>query len=154
MRVKVPIAGRGKVAQGCAPFYFATDTCMKIAIATQDFETVTGHAGQARHWLVFDCEPDQALPQPQRILLDAAQVFHHFQDTGPHPLDGVNLIITRSAGDGFRRHLRKRGADVLLTGESDPAVALEKTLAGEALPDPQWDPSLLLCKLKDLFSRH
>lgn len=127
---------------------------MKIAIPTSDFTTVSGHAGQARHWLVYDLSPGQPIPEPRRVSLEKEQVMHHFKDDGPHPLDGVEIVIAGSAGDGFFRHMRKRGADVLLTGETEPAAALARILAGEALPDARWDPSLLLCKVKDLFSRY
>ena len=58
------------------------------------------------------------------------------------------------AGDGFIRHMQKRGAQVLLTGETDPSAALTRILAGEALPDRRFDVTTALCKLRDLFSRH
>ena len=80
--------------------------------------------------------------------------MHRFTDDGPHPLDGVEIMIAASAGDGFLRHMQKRGANVLLTGETNPDIALRRVLDGEVLPDPRWNPSLLLCKLRDLFSRH
>ena len=130
---------------------------MKIAIATRDFTTVSGHAGQTRHWLVYDLSAhrvDQLLPAPQRIELDKEQLLHVFADDGPHPLDGVDIVVAGSAGDGFIRHMKKRGADVLVTGETDPAVAITKLVAGEALPDPRFDVTTTLCKLRDLFSRH
>jgi hypothetical protein len=50
--------------------------------------------------------------------------------------------------------MQKRGVDVLLTSETLAEAALLKVLAGEVLPDPRWDASLLLCKLRDVFSRH
>jgi hypothetical protein len=50
--------------------------------------------------------------------------------------------------------MKKRGADVVLTGESDPTTALTKIIAGETLPDPRFDITTSLCKLRDLFSRH
>ena len=50
--------------------------------------------------------------------------------------------------------MAKWGAQVLLTGETDPALALQKVLQGEALPDPRFDITTTLCKLRDLFSRH
>ena len=127
---------------------------MKIAIATTDFTCVSGHAGQARHWLVYECSPDRAIGEPDRLVLAKEQVMHRFQDDGPHPLDGVEVVIAGSAGDGFVRHMQKRGSSVLLTGENDPEAALRAVLAGEALPDTRWDPGLMLCKLRDLFSRH
>lgn len=130
---------------------------MKIAIATQHYDTVSGHAGQTRHWLLYDLaayRPGQAPPEPLRVELEKAQFFHHFQDDGPHPLDGVDLAVVASAGEGFVRHLKQRGTDVLVTGEADPGVALHKILAGEALAQPRFDITTSLCKLRDLFSRH
>ena len=126
---------------------------MKIAIPTKDWIAVSGHAGQARCWLLYDLTGQRAsapLPQPRRIELTREQLFHHFQDDGPHPLDGVEIVVAGSAGDGFIRHMKSRGADVLLTGEGDPA----HLIAGEALPDQRFDITTSLCKLRDLFSRH
>jgi predicted Fe-Mo cluster-binding NifX family protein len=130
---------------------------MKIAVATRDWTAVAGHAGQTRTWLVWDLaahRPTEPLPEPTRVTLAKEQVFHHFEDDGPHPLDGVDIVVASSAGDGFLRHMKKRGADVLLTGETDPTVALEKILAGEALPDTRFDITTTLCKVRDLFSRY
>lgn len=125
---------------------------MKIAIATKDYTQVAGHAGQARHWLVYDS--DAASPGPARVQLDKPQVFHHWEGAGPHPLDGIAVIVAGSAGDGFLRRMDKRGVRVLLTGERDANRAFSAVLNGEVLPDPAFDPSLLLCKLRDLFSKH
>jgi predicted Fe-Mo cluster-binding NifX family protein len=130
---------------------------MKIAIATDNYTRVAGHAGKARHWLLYLLHghtPQQLLPAPTLIKLAPEQVMHHFKDDAPHPLDGVDLVVADSAGEGFIRHMRERGADVLLTGEDDPATALTQILAGEALPDPRFDVTTTLCKLRDLFSRH
>ena len=93
---------------------------MKIAVATKDNWTqVSGHAGQTHDWLVFDCQPNMPLPAAQRVVLPKEQLPHHFQDDGPHPLHGVDIMIAASAGDGFVRHMQKWGAQVLLTGETD-----------------------------------
>ena len=130
---------------------------MKIAIPTKDWSTVSGHAGQTRCWLVYDLtdqQPGAPLPSPARIALEKPQLFHHFQDDGPHPLDGIEIVLASSAGDGFIRHMKTRGADVLLTGETDPATALTRLIAGEALPEQRFDITTSLCKLRDLFSRH
>ena len=62
---------------------------------------------------------------------------------------GVEVSPLRVAGE-----TEKRGTEVLLTSESDPAVAITRILAGEALPDPRFDITTTLCKLRDLFSRH
>lgn len=130
---------------------------MKIAIATKDFATVSSHAGQTRQWLVYDLSAhraNQLLPVPLRVDLDKEQVLHVFEDNAPHPLDGVDIVVAASAGDGFIRHMKKRGSEVLLTGESDPAIAITRILAGEALADQRFDITTALCKVRDLFSRY
>jgi predicted Fe-Mo cluster-binding NifX family protein len=130
---------------------------MKIAVPTADWATISGHAGKARYWLLYDLSEQRdgpALPPPVRIELTREQLPHYFKDDGPHPLDGVEIVLAGSAGDGFIRHMKKRGTDVLLTGETDPAAALALLVKGEALPDQRFDITTSLCKLRDLFSRH
>jgi predicted Fe-Mo cluster-binding NifX family protein len=128
---------------------------MKIAVATHaDWNQVSGHAGKTHHWLVFDCQPGADIAPPQLVVLSDAQLPHHFKDDGPHPLHGVDYVVAASAGDGYIRHMQKWGAQVLLTGETEPLAALRKILAGEALPDTRFDVTTALCKLRDLFSRH
>lgn len=58
------------------------------------------------------------------LALSRAQVFHHWDDAGPHPLDGVAVLVARSAGDGFLRRIQKRGVNVRLTGETVADAAL------------------------------
>jgi predicted Fe-Mo cluster-binding NifX family protein len=130
---------------------------MKIAVATKDWRTVSGHAGKAKFWLLYDlgaAPSREDLPPPSRIELAQEQILHHFKDDGPHPLDGVEIVVAGSAGDGFVRHMKKRGADVLLTGETDPAQALRRIISGEPLADQRFDITTSLCKLRDMFSRH
>ncbi len=130
---------------------------MKIGVATKNFESVAGHAGKAQNWLIYDLaqiKQGDPLPQPSCVKLAKEQLFHHFQDDGEHPLDGLEIVIAGSAGDGFIRHMKKRGAEVVLTGETDPAVALARIIGGEAQPDQRFDITTSLCKLRDLFSRH
>jgi len=128
---------------------------MKIAIATRkNWCAISGHAGQARHWLVFDCPPDNRVPNHQRIVLTKEQLPHYFKDDGPHPLHGVAVVVVASAGDGYIRRMEKWGARVLLTGETDPREAVRKILAGEILAKTRFDVTTSFCKLRDLFSNH
>lgn len=125
---------------------------MKIAIASKNFTEVSAHAGQSRHWLLYDSAAP--IPSPTRVTLAAAQVFHVFADDGPHPLDGVDLVIAASAGDGFLRHMARRGSEVVLTGERNAEAALQAVLSGAVLPDTRFDPTRVLCRVRDLFSRY
>ena len=127
---------------------------LRVAIATDDFERVAGHAGQSRRWLLYEFHSINQISAVRQIELSPDQVFHHWTDDGPHPLDGVDVLVARSAGDGFLRRMAKRGTAVLLTSETLAEGALLKIMNDEALPDPRWDASLLLCRVRDLFSRH
>jgi len=128
---------------------------MRVAVAvTEDAARVSGHAGQARYWLLYELAAEGAPPPPRAIVLTKEQLPHHFQDDGPHPLHGVQLVVAGSAGDGFVRHMAKWGAEVLLTGEGDPQAVLQKIRAGAQLADPRFDLTTALCRLRDLFSRH
>ncbi len=127
---------------------------MKIAIATKDFATIASHAGKTAEWLMFDAQSGAALPPPRRITLEKEQLIHYFDDEGPHPLDGADVVVTASAGDGFIRHMAKRGARVVQTGETDPLVAVNKLLADQPLAEARFDVTRVFCKVRDLFSEH
>lgn len=128
---------------------------MKIAIPSPDYQSVSGHAGRAKHWLVFAVAEDGAVTGVERIALPGHMVFHHVEhDDAPHPLDGADVVITLSAGDGFIKHMGKRGAQVALTAETDARRAVEEYLAN-TLPAPRPRPiGALICKTLDLFSKH
>jgi hypothetical protein len=128
---------------------------MKIAVATRkNWTRVSGHAGQTRHWLVFNCQFGNQVPAPDRVVLARMHLPHYCKDDGPHPLHGVHTLVTASAGEGYFRHVGKWGANVLLTGEADPYEAVRKILAGEPLAPPRFDITTSFCKVIDLFSSH
>lgn len=128
---------------------------MKIAVASSDFQSVSGHAGRAKRWLTFETDDAGTISSPGRIELPGEQVFHYVEENGgPHPLDGIDVVITLSAGEGFIRHMEKRGATVALTAEKDAAKAVRDFL-DQTLSDPKPRPiGALICKTLDLFSKH
>jgi len=128
---------------------------MKIAVASSDFKSVSGHAGRAKNWLIFTVDENAQVSLPERIELPGDQVIHYVEEKGqPHPLDGIDVVITLSAGDGFVKHMEKRGAKVAMTAEKDAAKAVHDFLA-ETLSDPKPRPiGSLICKTIDLFSKH
>ncbi len=125
---------------------------MKVAVAVDShYSKVTGHAGRARHWLVYDTA---AASPAAKVQLEPAQVFHHYEGSGPHPLDGIEAVIAISAGEGFMKRMQARGVDARQTAESDPDKAVADYLA-ETLSDPKPRPiGALICKTLDLFSKH
>lgn len=127
---------------------------MRIAVASSDFTTVTGHAGRARKWLVYEVTESGDLAAPVRVELAADAVFHHAEDGRPHALDGVDAVIAQSAGDGFLRNMERRGIRAVLTAEPAPERAVRAVLADTVTPPRARPIGSLICKTIDLFSKH
>lgn len=127
---------------------------MKIAVSSQDYRKVSGHAGQARRWLVFGTDAKNGVISAEQLELPPALVFHRFQGPGPHPLDAVSVLITGFAGDGFVTKMRKRGIEVRQTRETDAGKAVADHLAGTLAPPPSRRLMSLVCKVRDAFSAH
>lgn len=66
----------------------------------------------------------------------------------------TRIAATRGIVSAKTADHARAGADILLAGETDPAIVITCILAGEALPDPRFDITSVLCKVRDLFSRH
>lgn len=102
---------------------------MKIAVTSQNRKTVTGHAGQCRKFWIYDVADGQVRGRTL-LELPREQSFHESQGTEPHPLDGVNVLISAGMGAGLQHRLRQQGIDALVTTESDPERAVAAYLAG------------------------
>ena len=112
---------------------------MKIAIASQNFRTVTGHAGKTRRFLIFEAQSGQMPVETGRLDLPKDMSIHEFRGTGPHPLDDVDAVISGSAGPGFVRRMAERGIAAVATSETDPAAAATAYLAGTLAPAAEHD---------------
>ncbi|NYZ10982.1 nitrogenase accessory factor [Azospirillum sp. RWY-5-1] len=106
---------------------------MKIAVAILEDGTVATHGGRARHFLLFDAACGVPVPSG-RLDLGPDDVLHHFGDGGPHPIDGADLVIAGSSGEGFVKHMVRRGIECVLTAETDPLQAVLDRLAGSVKP--------------------
>jgi predicted Fe-Mo cluster-binding NifX family protein len=105
---------------------------MKIAVTSQNFRTITGHAGKTRRFLVFSCDEQGQLIQEKSLDLPKEMSMHEFKGAD-HPLDDLDLLITTSCGGGFIRKMNARGVQVIQTSEDDPLIAVEKIVAGKPL---------------------
>ena len=103
---------------------------MRIVVTSQNFNTITGHAGRARRFLVFDADGVVPPKEVERLDLDANMTIHGFDHRAQHPLDSMDVMITGGAGEGFIRQMEARGVQVVATSESDPRLAMEAFFAG------------------------
>jgi predicted Fe-Mo cluster-binding NifX family protein len=109
---------------------------MKIAVTSQNFKSVTGHAGKSRRFIIYDVSTPCDVPEVVWLDLPMEMSIHEFSG-GKHPLDDMDVILTASAGQGFIAKLARRGVQVITCGESDPRKAVRDYLLGEIKPsDP------------------
>ncbi len=110
---------------------------MKIAVTSQNFRTITSHAGKARRFLMFEADPASGEVQElDRLDLPKEMAFHSFTGN-QHPVDQVDVIVTGGCGAGFFRKMGMRGIQAIATSETDPAKAVQALIKGEALPEAE-----------------
>jgi predicted Fe-Mo cluster-binding NifX family protein len=102
---------------------------VKIAVTSQNFRTVTPHAGRTRRFLVYRAEPEGEPVEIDRLDLPKDMAMHEFHREGAHPLDNVDVVIAGSFGDGFARRMAKRGVRAVTTDRTDPVEAVQDFLA-------------------------
>ena len=107
---------------------------MKIGVTSQNFRTITGHAGKTRRFLVFESDGQKGVRETDRFDLPKEMSMHAFPLNEAHPLDQLDVLITAGSGQGFVNKMAVRGVQVLSTSETDPARAATVLLAGESLP--------------------
>ncbi len=100
---------------------------MKIGVTSQNFRTITGHAGRARRFFVYQAK-DGDVAEVERLDLPKEMAMHGYQGA-EHPIDQLDVLITAGCGDGFRRKMAARGIHVVSTSETDPQQAARKVAA-------------------------
>lgn len=110
---------------------------MKIGVISQNFKTITGHAGKTRRFLVFSQDEEGKAIEVDRLDLPKVLSMHEFHG-GAHPIDDLDVLITGGCGDGFRLRMASRGIQVVTTTETNPETAVAAVFA--ALPLPEAAP--------------
>ncbi|SFN82242.1 Predicted Fe-Mo cluster-binding protein, NifX family [Cohaesibacter marisflavi] len=109
---------------------------MKIAVSSQNFRTVTNHAGKARRFIIYTVGNDLQPVETDRLDLPKDMSMHEFADkSGPHPLDAADVILSASFGAGFARRMHARGLIASITEKTDPLEAVKEFMMnGQNLP--------------------
>jgi predicted Fe-Mo cluster-binding NifX family protein len=102
---------------------------MKIAVTSQNRRDITEHAGRCRNFWVYDVD-DGIILDSTLVELPKESSFHDSSPHAPHPLDGVEVLISGGMGEGLRVRLARRGIEALVTTERDPERAVKAWLAG------------------------
>ena len=102
---------------------------MKIAVTSQNFRTVTPHAGRTRRFLIYEAAAGGEPVEVDRLDLPKELSMHEFHADGPHPLDAIDVIIAGSFGGGFATRVAARGIVAVATDLTDPVEAVKEYLA-------------------------
>jgi predicted Fe-Mo cluster-binding NifX family protein len=109
---------------------------MKIAVTSQNFRTITQHAGKSRRFLVFEKHPTTGQAyELARLDLPKEMSMHEFRGDN-HPIFEMDYLITGSGGQGFIQRMTRAGVEVILTSEQDPLIAVQAVLEGKPLAPP------------------
>jgi len=109
---------------------------MKIGVTSQNFRTITGHAGKTRRFLVFSLDPEGNRVETDRLDLPKAMSMHEFRGDR-HPIDDFDVLITGGCGNGFQQRMASRGVRVVTTSETDPEKAVTAVFTGSPLPEAE-----------------
>ena len=112
-----------------------TGKSMRIAVTSQNFRTITGHAGKARRFIVYEADANGNPTEIDRLDLPMEWSLHEYHGED-HPLFELKLngIVTQGAGNGFLQRMARHGIQVYTTSATDPLQAVSAILAGQPLP--------------------
>jgi hypothetical protein len=108
---------------------------MRIGVTSQNFRTITGHAGKTRRFLVYEASPGGVPREVERLDLEPDLSLHQYRGDD-HPLFALDALITQGHGQGFAQRLARYGVRVVATAASDPLAAAAALAAGDVLPAP------------------
>ncbi len=108
---------------------------IRIAVASTDGHSLSGHAGSTTTYLVYHCENGHIIERkileiPPRDTL--RNVFHtpgRLKEN--HPLFQVDYLLVTSLGESGVKRLKRKGVQALIVDEyANPGTAIEKLLNG------------------------
>jgi predicted Fe-Mo cluster-binding NifX family protein len=107
----------------------------RIAVTSQNFRTITGHAGKTRRFIIFETDPEGHPQEVERLDLPMEMSLHDYHGDD-HPLFqlGLAAVVTQGAGGGFVQRMARHGIQVHTTSASDPVAAVTALIRGEPLP--------------------
>ena len=106
---------------------------MKIAVTSQNFRTITGHAGKARRFLIYSKNKQGNWVESERLDLPKEMSLHEFRGT-THPIEAFDVLITAGCGVGFKRRMMAMGIKLVTTSNTDPLMTVTQYASGADLP--------------------
>jgi predicted Fe-Mo cluster-binding NifX family protein len=106
---------------------------MKIAVTSQNFRTITGHAGKTRRFLVYQVDGAGVAKEIQRLDLPKEMSLHEYH-ADDHPVFVLDALITAGCGENLHNRMQAHGVRVVTTSMTDPLDAVQRFSRNEDLP--------------------
>jgi predicted Fe-Mo cluster-binding NifX family protein len=106
---------------------------MIVGVTSQNFRSITGHAGKCRRFLVYAVSDDGHWQAQDRLDLPKEMSLHAYPGDD-HPAYALDVIITAGCGERFIQRMQEHGVAVLTTAETDPISALQRVIRKQPLP--------------------
>ncbi|MDR3221599.1 MAG: hypothetical protein LBU46_06295 [Candidatus Accumulibacter sp.] len=100
---------------------------LRIAVSSQNRETVTGQAGRCRKFWVYEIRGNKVDSKTLRELTPE-QTLHSSPLGGGHPLDDVHVMISTGISPFLYQRLQHGGIRPFITEEVDPDKAVRMLL--------------------------
>lgn len=116
---------------------------MKIAVATDDFSTVTGHIGRCRGFIIYEVDNDKIINKVEKensFTNHHGEQHHHGHHEENHnhshsrlvdALKGCSHLICTNAGWRVVEDLKQNNIQVVFTNESNADLAAIKLSTGK-----------------------
>ena len=107
---------------------------MKIAVSSQNKSNVTGHAGKASRFWIYNVDANtKEILSKEMVELKREDILHmrFHESTDPyasHPVFDTDIVITGGAGQGFVAKMARANVPVAITPEQDPDEAVKKLM--------------------------
>lgn len=118
---------------------------MRIAVASDDRETIAGHFGRALGFMVFQCDQSQSICEEYRTN----NFTGHAEGAAPHgsvtdhhgpilrALADCDVVISHGMGRRIHEDLRQAGIQAIITEEVSVERAVKRFIAGDLENQPE-----------------
>ena len=103
---------------------------MKIAVASQNGKTISGHVGRITGFTIFTLDEERNFTS-DRIKLEKDQTFHSLHHNLPPALHDIDMLITGGHGPSLVQRLNAIGLRNVITTEKNPEKAIELLIEGK-----------------------
>ncbi len=123
---------------------------MKIALVTDDHQTISAHFGRAQFYEVFTIEAGKVIARetivrsfPQVVVVggehapDEAHHHHHDHNAMIEPIADCQALITRGMGRGAHTSLQENDIQPIITDIQDIQAAVDAYIAGTLVDHPE-----------------